>query len=433
MRLTHKIALITGASRGIGASVASGGVHALLRYGVLLASFFLLSYTVYMSLFVYNMDIPNSNVDEPAHIEYALYLIKHHCWWVDFNNFPIVHQNDFFPPGVPKNHLTQNYLNHPPTFYWMAKAIHALIPSLPLLKYRVMSYILLLVSMGIYARIGARCVNNLLPATWFAALPFLFYFKFLTGFFSNDSACFLGGMLSVAASLRWFQGECPRSSYAIMLVGLALASVKLTSFLLVGSYVLMCLTFNPSRDQLKLFQWLCGALVVAILTLPYLKLIILYGSPAPETVGRMQLVYPPKTLGSAAPGMRWEFLAHRGWIQHHPFDFFDFTVTFLTDFADQISMPEITFLPLLVISASLLFFLIRPSPMRSLALVTMFATILTLAIHIAFTWRQYLQSGHMDGAFVRYYFPLLGAYGLLSAKAIDRISSIRFRHDTPNP
>lgn len=394
------------------------------RFAIYLLAFIALCATTYSNIFIDNAGVPNHRIDENAHLEYARHLIDHERWWPDFGNFLVVDRQGFSPQQ------THNYLNHPPTFFWLAVVVHQIAPSVALIDYRILTYAIFLFSAALYMRLGMRYVTSLAASLWFGMMPFLLYLQVQSGFFNNDSTCLLGGMIVATSCLAWIHGHHPRRAYYTILLGLAFASVKLTSCLLVGSFIAAFLVMNTStRRQLHYRDLLLGVVIVTICALPYGWMILQYGSPAPETIGQTEAILRPIALGEPMSGMRWVFSPNQGWNQQQPLGFFGFSLAFLSNFADQLSVRELTFLPLIAISASMLYLVTVRTHARSLALAASAATLLTLSIHIAFSWDRYQRLGWMIDSFIRYYFPLLGIYAYLTAYTIMHLC--RRPHDTP--
>lgn len=368
---------------------------------------------------------PFNQIDEQGHISYAMDLVQRHHWWPDYGHF-------FMYDMVSQHEIAAlNYINHPPTFYWLTKLATLLIPGFSPAYFRIVAQIFYGMAILIYWRIGHRRLRSIAAALWYVLVPFLLYVFLQIGFYNNDSLAMLGGMITGAASLHWFEGHRPLRAYWWMVLGLALATVKLTSALLIGSYVAACLWFGakstrsiPARDR-----WL-GALLLTITAIPYAYFTLQFGSPTPETPGQTALIALPETLEPAHDGMRWIFTTKHEWCEQPPLHFFGFLLVFLGNFADQLRVTELTFVPLLVIMASLCYAAIAPSSIRPLARATLLATWITLAIHAGFSWQRYQRLGWMLDSFVRYYFPLLGVYGYISALCITRLVTQRTTHDS---
>lgn len=356
-------------------------------------------------------------VDEQAHYSYVQHLIQQHRWWPDFEHFPMADTVTKAPIATP------NYLNHPPTFYWLMKLVQLTFPTLPP---RIVPCFFYLLSVGLYFWHGYKLILPKSATLLYTALPFLLYVFFWIGFYNNDSLAILGGMLATCASLDWLRNHRPSRAFVMMLLGLSLASVKLTALLLVGLYVMTILYLTrASWHRISPLGWAGTAALMIILSAPYVYFALYEGGFAPETFGQHYAL----TIKSAK-----EF----GWPSLPRMDFLPWLWTFLKGFAalgvilhdgelPSFVLLKITILSLLMIVLSSIFIpLLSPRalhseagrPLFKMTQATSVATFLTLAIHVGFSWPRYQQYGWMIDNFVRYYFPLLAAYGTVCAGAL---------------
>ena len=335
----------------------------------------------------------------------------------DFHHFPL------YDLATDKALHTPNYDNHPPTFYWLAKIVHAAWPTLTPQDYRNAALLTTIAAMALYTFIGIRLAMPLIGNVVYALMPWMINMHLQTGFYNNDCAAILGGMLVVYASLLWFARERLNQAYWLGLFGLALASVKLTAFLLVGLYALTCLLleFRAARA----IAWRCWAFAVAVgilILLPYAYLIQLTGSPAPETPGQILL------MTHHPAGDNWSRILIRGWVQEPRMDFPHWLLSFLHDFVVQLDSFDLTFLPLLLIALTLLRATLQSqtrTPVSRMQRAGLISTGITLAIHATFAWGRYLHYGWRLDSGLRYYFPLLALYGSACGSALIGLSRPR--------
>lgn len=354
----------------------------------------------------------DTQIDEQAHLSYAFTLIAQDRWWPDFDHFPMVDRTTQKP-------LTDvNYLNHPPTFYWLAKLGHALYPPLNGTHLRALSLMLTIAAMAIYTRIGNRLALSPGGSIAYGMVPFLTYMHMQVGFYNNDAMALLGGMLVVDASLSWFRGEHIRRVFWLVLLGLALASVKLTAFMLVTLYVLCCMALTRHRlRELNVRHWLAAMLVGAALLTPYAALFRQTGSIAPETPGQQLLM-------QHIPAEGWSRLPIDGWVQQERMDFWPWLGTFLRHFAHQVERFDTTFIPLIFLCIGFAAVVRRRpvTPGQQMMLACCATSAMMLTVHIAFSWPRYQQYGWLLDSVLRYYFPLLGAYGAACAEGLQRLT-----------
>jgi len=368
------------------------------------------------------LDSSDTQMDEQGHISYAATLINQNRWWPNFEHFPMVDRTTLTPLK------DINYINHPPTFYWLIKLMHQVYPSISAVHYRALSIMLIICAMALYTRIGTQLKLPWLSAAFYGLLPFLIYMQFQTGFFNNDSAAILGGMLAVYSSMLWFEGICTKRGYYFMFAGLVLASVKLTSFILVGLYVVICLLMlSNRRQQISAVQWLFAAMISLMLLVPYVMLLYYAGSFAPETLGQVDFMSHGHSNGV------WERRPMEGWVKNPRMDFLNWLLTFFRNFAVQVGQFDTTFIPLLILVVYTIYRLISVSTVRNpLSLITiagLWATIITLIIHLLFSWPRYQKFGWLLDSGLRYYFPLLAVYGAACGAAIAACISKKGHND----
>lgn len=359
--------------------------------------------------------IPFKAIDEHGHISYVLHLIQHHRWWPDFSQFMMFDVAKHTELGDP------NYINHPPTFYWLMKLAHSVFPWWEPAHYRTFTVVLYLLAMALYTRIGLKLTMPIPASILYALMPLLLYMHLQIGFFNNDGLCVLGGVIATWASLQWFREAQPARAVVWMAIGLLLASVKLTGLLLVGIYVFSCLM--QRRSHIRALPRAClvfGIATVLLCIAPYLYFALTLGSPAPTTPGQLALI--SECLGCPTQGAT----LHMAFIEWFGF--------FLAGFANQLSVNEMTLLPILLYAASLVLpAFVRPCParctpdtaLRAIAIASATATLITLAIHTAFSWQRYRDYGWIYDSILRYYLPLIGAYAAVTSHALTHWLAIK--------
>lgn len=331
---------------------------------------------------------PNVNIDEHAHYSYTLELMRAHRWWPDFYAFPLSNAATGHAIADP------NYLNHPPTFYWLMERVQRTFPQADPIRYRIPSLLFCLAALAVHARVGMLQSWGAQATLAYALLPLLLYVPLAVGYYSNDSLALLGGAIACLGSVHWLRGNTRRGFYYLC-AGVLLASVKLTGLLLVGLYALLFLLQQKARKKLLLLT-----LVSIVAAIPYAILWLRYGSPAPETPGQVDWL----TFYST----------QRGWLHAPRMDALHWTTTALASFTHQFKGPEITAAPLLWLLAAFLCPRTH-SGQRSIIRAAGIATLLTLIAHLAFSYPRYQHYGWLYDMFTRYYFPLLPAYGIAIA------------------
>ena len=377
-----------------------------------------------LNVYHHPLTSPYTQVDEQAHLSYAQHLIEHQRWWPDYDHFVQYKTED-----ASRIDSLPNYLNHPPTFYWLAKALHWVMPNAGFAEFRAIAISLLLVFIALYVAIGMQLSAGTASGIGYAMLPFLFYQQFQLGFFNNDALALVGGSLAVLAGIHWFTSAA-RYAWVGLCLGLLLASVKLTALLLVGAYVATCPLLRLSHlRQLRVWQWLLMLVSGVAALSPYLIMTLRFGSPAPETQGQLgklllSMEHNPAAYTTREPVLQW-------------------LGDFLFRFADQLpSRFETTFIPLLCLAALFLVVMLHPrtrhqclrTTLGSVLLAASIAGLGTLIIHAAFSWQRYLEYGWVYDSHIRYYMPLMAAYGLGFGAVIRYVAAIgkkKESHDTP--
>ena len=375
---------------------------------ILWLSFFLCCVLTLTNLYNNPSTIPFNAIDEQGHMSYALHLITHHRWWPNFLHF------NLFDVASHAELPTLNYINHPPIFYWLMKLAAMALPALEPIHFRVVALVIYLTGLVLYTRLGVAMSMSIAASILYGLTPLLVYLHLQMGFYNNDAVCFLGGMVATLASLHWLRGEHPRRAILWMGLGVILASVKLTALLLVGFYVAATILQRRStlRSLPKHFI-LYGIITVILCTAPYLYMTLTFGSPAPTTPGQLAKLVECANCATQGLAPQSNFLP---WLSF-----------FLAQLANQLSVPETTFIPICVYLAALLVIAWQNrhnprswqnQPLVAMALASAAATLLTLSIHCAFAWHRYVEYGWIFDSLVRYYLPLLGAYAAVSGYAI---------------
>ncbi len=344
---------------------------------------------------------PFNDWDEWGHYSYSQELIARDHWWPDFNDFPMI--------DAPTHSVTTtlNYINHPPVFYWFGKILGDIFPAATPLTYRLLALFFSLLSMAVYLRVTSHFSLSPAAKAFAYCYPFLMSYAGITGYYNNDSMALLGGMLCCYGGVHWCQSLPSKKALGYMIVGLLLASVKLTSLLLSGLFIgFLFLHRMPRRSAILLL--IATAMLAA---LPYLMLWWEYGSPAPNTPGQLAMMK--------------EVLATKHLANHPAMSPFSFVRTMLLQLCYQFGRPEITGLLLVWLVASLAMLSHRRSAQgNALPILTRsagLATLIMLIIHLIFAWRRYQQFDWPLDMGLRYYYPLLPIYGLATAYSIDRV------------
>lgn len=339
---------------------------------------------------------PWHNIDEDAHYSYVQHLIHHHFFWPDFNDFHM------YAAGVETTKL--NYLNHPPLFYFLPTLLSIESPF----TYRMYGLCFYSLCIWAYVYFGYKLHLHISESIAYAMVPWTLYMWIGSGFFNNDAWAILGGCLSCLGTLEWLQNNAQRRSIWLISLGILLASAKLTSFLLVGCFVVLVLVFTwRQRIFLRSTNYSVIFLSLAASALPYLYFIYRYGSPTPNTPGQLQ------QLSSVG--------------EHPSMSLMPWLICALSNFVDQLKgQTELTFLPVLLViwggiklvSSSTF---PKNSARRILISASCISTLIVLTIHLTFSYERYIKYGWLYDSLIRYYFPLLPIYGLTIVELISSL------------
>jgi hypothetical protein len=345
--------------------------------------------------------------DEIAHVSYVAYLQTTRPIW------PHLEQMRMIDPNTFEFTSEANYLNHPPFYYWL---IAALGPEIRAHSSTLTSLRLLNVALGALGVIGllalaARMELQRLELYAFVAMtvatPVL---APLAGSVNNDNLAFAGGVFTTLGAYAYVASH-RRSWLIISCCGMLVASTsKLTALLLGGGFlaalfVLMAMKQTTNRIDVAI-------VVVSLIAaaMPYIVFTLGYGSPAPNTPAHLSVMRNGADVA--------------GWSSEPRMDAATYTIFFLKNFLME-WMPSLRprnglQLALLILPVAALALAAagaamstraimadRGGPSASIVAAGMLAIVVTLAIHIVFSYQRHLQTGWMMDAYPRYYLPMI--------------------------
>ena len=366
--------------------------------------------------------------DEVAHLSYAATIqAAPGPFWPGFERMHLI------DPATFDVTAEQNYLNHPPFYYALIAALTPAIAGNPaaLLPARLINMALGLAGLIALLVLGRRMGLGRIEFYAFAVMavttPVL---APLAGAVNDDNLCIAAG---AAAMLGLYAYAQTRSTAALLLAcgGLIVASAaKLTGLLLVGAtlgfgMMLIMLTAPVRPRDLAIV-----AASLALAAAPYLVFIAQYGSPAPDTAAQVNMVATaahnagwsdqprmtlPAYIGFFLESLALEWmptLRPRGPVQYALF-----------------VCPAIVMLTALAGAALALRAVAqrKPAPGDLVIAAGTLATILTLAVHIAFSYHRHVQTGWMMDAYPRYYLPLLALMPMAALRLVSSRPSPRAR------
>lgn len=352
------------------------------------------------------MAFPFRGGDEQGHFSYLVHLATTGSWWPDLAAMPIYDLSG----GATG---TLNFINHPPLFYLAVEPAYALVRALGLdLSWlRAVTLLFSFAAFGVIGallarmRFGVVSIAAVLAAALFLKVPVF------SAFFNNDQFALLGGALAVFGATRRIGDRADRMGLALMLAGVALASVKLTALMLVGGFAFLALLGDRERGP-DVRALAALALVGLAASIPYAVYLAQYGSPTPDTPGQTAMLKG--------------YIAEFGWDRLPRVDL----IAYLTDvpalFATQLGKSALVFLGFIALCLAPFAAVRRPADeteavVAAVVRAAMIATLAVLAVHVAFAWRRYESLGWLGDLYPRYYFPLLAAYALGWALAARRL------------
>jgi len=335
--------------------------------------------------------------DEQGHLSYVFDLVRTGQWWPDLAAMPL-----YDLAGAPREGL--NFINHPPTFYWIAAPVQQRLAALGLGPEWLRAFTLIwsFAAFATLALLMARARHGFAISTAIAAAMAFLLVPTFAAFFNNDQFALFGGALACLGVLRRVEDRGDTAALALALAGVALCSVKLTALLMVGAFAAIAFLGRdlrrPDVPALALLVAL-GLLVSA----PYGLYMLDYGSPAPTTLGQIEMLRA--------------YVIELGWDRVPKLEPLEYLAQVPVMFSFQMGSSSIVFFAFLALCAAPLVAFARPRDEKEAAVATvaragLIATYAVLVLHVGFAHRRYAELGWLGDLYPRYYFPLLGAYAL---------------------
>lgn len=366
--------------------------------------------------------------DEAAHLSYVLHLAETGRFWPDFESMELLE------PGSAGG-ATLNYLNHPPGHYWMLAQLvrsgllggDGLVLGLRLLDLSLSGAgAAVLLSLG--PALPWPRPARLLYATLVVGTPML---PVLGGLVTNDDLAFLGGALAFrgAADLLLRSGGSRGAGWRAWVMtgsGVAAASAaKLPAAIGTWAFLLAVLVIlcrrNGSAPILRLVP-LAALGLAAAAVIPYLVYWVAHGSPAPMTPGHAAVLLD-RLDGASLPavgGDVWSFAQH----------FVSSLVMFWPPALPRTPFEaQMLILPLMGLALGLLGVAASglrmargcADPLDRLSFAGSAALLTLGAVHFAYTYSRFLETGWLKGLYPRYYFPLLAVLPAAAGSFVARL------------
>ena len=365
--------------------------------------------------------------DEVAHLSYVAYLQSVDLKWPRFDQMRMI------DPATFKFTADQNYLNHPPFYYGL---IAILGPNILERPSSLMAVRLLNVTLAVFGLIALLLLARQMRlgrlefyafAAMIAATPVL---APLAGSANNDNLGFTGGAISILG-LYAYTASLGRSWLIMACCGMVLASAaKLTGLILVGTTLAVTFALLPTRSRLNRIDLLIVAGSLLVAATPYLVFMVQYGSPTPDTPAQIGLLRNGADISGWASEPRMTPAVY----------VFFFLKSFLMEWMPVLQPRNSLQLLLLALPAGITVLAVgggvvslraisnrHAAPSDFLVVAGMVSIALTLAIHIAFSYRRHLQWGWMMDAYPRYYLPLIAIVPMAALALASAIGSSRLR------
>jgi hypothetical protein len=364
----------------------------------------------------------DSRLDEVAQLSYIAYAQATGPKWPDFAEMRMIDPESF------QFGAKQNYLNHPPFYYWLMAAFGPQLLGRPesVIPARILN--IAIVACGLAALLLLARRMQLGPGEFYAfvamvgAAPVL---AALAGSVNDDNFGFFGGAVSLlglyvyaaTSSRAWLIAACGGM--------LAASAAKLTGFLLVGTTLALTVALMATRRRPIALDLLIVAFSLIVAASPYLAFVLQYGSPAPNTPAQSALLTDGAAMAGWAGAPRMALAAYvvfflksflMGWILVlPPLDALALSLLALPAATVLISLAGLGVSIRALINR-------RARPADIIVVAGMGALALTLAVHIAFSYQRHLQTGWMLDAYPRYYLPLIP---IVAIAALALTSAVR--------
>ena len=366
--------------------------------------------------------------DEVAHLSYVAQLQQSGEFWPRLESLRLIDPTSFRFTDTP------NYLNHPPYYYWLLAQVGPRLEGNPgaALVHRLFN--VLIATLGLAALLSLGLAARFERMQFYAYAVPLFCIPVLApiaGSVNTDNAVFAGGALATLGAWQFAATEKTKWLGA-MLAGLLVASwAKFTGCMLTGGLVGGVLLYLFWRQHLPVKWLLPAGLALLIALAPYAIFFAQYGSPTPDTPGLEAM------LRDGARAMGWADAPRLSLPAYAVHFVSDFVAGWMPTLAPRSALNYAALvLPvaaLLCALAGLTVSLRRvrhreEMPLDVLVVAGMAAIAVTLACHIAFSYRHHLTTGWMLEAYPRYYLPLAAIVPLAGLSLLAAVQQPRWRN-----
>lgn len=365
--------------------------------------------------------------DEVAHASYVAQIQHSREAWPAFDSLRMLDPKTFAFTDEA------NYLNHPPLYYALLAVFGPDLEGHPpaLLTLRLID--VAIVGLGFAALLGLGLSAGLPRHEFFAfAVPLacIPVLAPLAGAVNNDDLAFLGGAFAIVGARQL------AATNRVGWLGLALCGVivagwaKLTGLALTGALVSAVIAYLIWHRRWRWPSTVAATLAFLLAALPYMILMMRYGSPAPDTPAQIALNKGSAIALGLADLPRKSFLAYLGYFVG------GFVAEWMPALATRgffnYAMLVIPIMALICAAGGLLLSLRRlwwrqETPMDAVLIAGALALAVTFALHVRHGYANYLATGWLMEAYPRYYLPLAAIVPLAALSLAAAIDDFRWR------
>jgi hypothetical protein len=345
--------------------------------------------------------------DELAHASYVAQLQRDGSFWPRLERLRLLDARTFAFTAEA------SYLNHPPLYYHLMALTGPRLEDRRdnLLAHRLINVAIVVLGVAVLFLLALKQSLTrlefyalMLPVVLIPVLPQL------AGSINNDNLAFTGGAITLLGTWSYLESKKRRWLLCACL-GVAIASAaKITGLMLAGGMLGTVMLIALWQRRIAASDFTLSLLAIGLSAVPYIALMVEYGSPAPNTAGQLEML----KQGSDAAG--WSEAARFGVVGYA----FFFLANFIADWMpalEQRSLLNLAMLALpvaavLLACAGLVQSLLRlirgeADELDIIIVGGMLAIVATMFIHAGFSYRRHLDTGWMMDAYPRYYLPLI--------------------------
>jgi hypothetical protein len=345
--------------------------------------------------------------DELAHASYVAQLQRDKTSWPNLESLRLLDPRTFAFTDQA------SYLNHPPLYYHLLAAAGPRLEGRPGNLFVHRSINILIVAFGLAALFTFILRQRLSQLEFYAlTLPIALIpvLPQLAGSVNNDNLAFAGGAATLLGAHAFLETKDRRWLLCACVGVLVASAAKITGLMLAGGLLGAVMLVARWQRRVAVADILISLLAIGIGAIPYVALMLEYGSPAPNTAAQLAM------LKQGADVAKWSEAPRFGILGYGAFFLTSFVADWMPTLAQRsmlnlcaLALPlGAVMLALAGFAQSLRRVAKREAAGLDLVIVGgMLAIIATFAIHAGFSYRRHLDTGWMMDAYPRYYLPLI--------------------------